>query len=41
MITGKTQKSDVGYTYMSMISKTFFLCRFSHYYCLLGKKMRC
>ena len=37
MIAGKTQKCDVGYTYMSMISKTFFLCRCSHLYCLLGK----
>ena len=38
MITGKTQKSDVGYTSMSMISKTLFPCRFSHYYCLPRKK---
>ena len=37
MIAGKTQKCDVGYTYMSMISKTFFLCRCSHLYCLLRK----
>ena len=37
MIAGKTQKCDVGYTYMSMISKTFFPRRFSHYYCLPRK----
>ena len=37
MIAGKTQKCDVGYTYMSMISKTFFLCRCSHLRCLLRK----
>ena len=38
MIAGKTKKSDVGYTYMSMISKTFFLCCCGHLYCLLRKK---
>ena len=38
MITGKTQKSDVGYTYMFMISRTFFICRCSQYHCLLRKK---
>ena len=38
MITGKTKKSNLGYTYMSMISKTFFLCRCGHLYCLLRKK---
>ena len=38
MIAGKTKKYDVGYTYMSMISKTFFLCRCGHLYCLLRKK---